>query len=247
MIWLTLLDWSEQIANEVLLDLIRKTFPEVWDSLDVGSVTRSGKKTKYKSSIEKQALPLNVWERIEWYGGALIKMDPEHKWQSYLSITSDRTRELVICSSIESLLPERLLSFFEEASKLGNLGYGFGDDFDRPGITYYISGITFGLPKDEMERQEAKRLGRWFSERLSMGGLTPKKRYLHGMYRGAYQINLLNRSHVTIGSTGRISLSGISHNHGTLVSRENDNYIWSIPRNELAFAEAELAKADLIV
>jgi hypothetical protein len=245
--WLTLLDWSEQITNTSLVDLIRTRFPAVWRSLNVGSVSRAEKKSKYKSSIDKHALLSDSWDQIEWYGGVSSKLDPASKWESYLSVTSNHTRELKICSSLNEFSLENLSLFIREASLLGNLGYGFGDESDQPGLIFNISGITYGIPKNDVEKQKADRFSRWFSERLSMGGLPPKKRYLHGMYRGAYQINVLNRSHVSIGPKGELSLSGMHHKFENLVSCENGTYIWSIPKRDLAEADAALIEACLVV
>lgn len=241
-----MVDWADQITNESLLRLIATNFPIYWASLNVGTVQRTKAKRSYRTPIEHLTDQCE-WLKAEWYGGTVSGLDPEKQWNSYLSVNFREGRELTICLSSADSSMENLLQFIVDASKLGNLGYGYGDDWDAPGLTYYIAGITYGLPCGEEEKRKADRLSRWFRERLPMPGNPPRKRYLEGMYRGVYQINVLNRSHVVESSQEGSQPRGLDHIVGRLLPCDNDTFIWSVPTFELAEVECDLGNKELLI
>jgi hypothetical protein len=80
-----------------------------------------------------------------------------------------------------------------------------------------------------------------------MSGLPPKKRYLQGMYRGAYPINVLNRSHIVEVSQDELVLKHIRGAKGRLWACKNDTFIWSIPKEDVAETNEDLDSLDMII
>jgi hypothetical protein len=248
MLWLSIVDFSEEITNDSLLSLIASHFPSYWRDLDVGSIQRGVEKKKYRTAIENHCADQQLWSKIEWYGNVASKSDPEKDWESYLSATFAGSRDLTICSTSSDFSTERLIQFVCAASELGSLGYGYGGDWDAEGLTYYIAGITYGLPKSLEEKRRADELSRWFSERLPIANSPAKKRYLKGMYRGAYEINVLNRSQVDDGAQKSLQLRELNGSQlGTLSYCENGTFLWTLAGSDLTAAEQLLLDKQLII
>ena len=241
-----MIDWSDQITNDSLLRLIAANFPIYWESLDVGTIQWAKIKRSFRTPIKNYLLDQQNWLGAEWFGGVVDRADPVKKWDSYLSIGFRENRELTICSSGADFSIAKILQFIAEVAKLGSIGYGYGDDWDESGLAYYIAGITYGLPKSDEEKRRADQLSRWFRERLSMSNNPPRKRYLEGMYRGVYQINVLNRSHIVEGSGG-LQLKEMDHLAGKLLSCGNETFIWSVSKSDLKAAEQDLSGKGLLI
>jgi hypothetical protein len=247
MIWLSLMDWSKQIDTKSILESIRASYPTLFNSLDTGIVFKGKRRSVYRASIQKHLHGIDEWEKCEWFGKASCKEDPEREWESYLSIDTQNGGHLIACSSLKEFSLDSLPKFVFDLATLGQLGYGYGGKSDRSGLIYYICGITHGIPNNQNEKLLAMRLSRWFRERLSMAGEPPKKRYLSGMFRDAYSINVLNNSQVEKDANGCIFIKGSPETIGQLTSINNDTYVWIIPKSELKATEQLLNKNNLLI
>ena len=241
-----MIDWSDQITNDSLLSLIASNFPIYWENLDVGTIQWAKTKRSFRTPIKGHLIDQQGWLKAEWYGGVASHADPEKQWNSYLSINFKENKELTICSSSADFSMEKLRQFVVEATSLGSVGYGYGDEWDKPGLTYYIAGITYGIPKNDEEKRKADQLSRWFRERLSVSNNPPRKRYLEGMYRGVYQINVLNRSHIVESPCG-LKLKELDHLIGNLLSCGNETFIWSVSKSDLEAVEQDLSGKGLLI
>lgn len=247
MIGFALFDWSAEINVKSFLELIKLSFPHVWQELNVGSVRKGVKKIGYKVEIDRVISDVDKWQECEWYGGVGSKSDPDREWRSYLSLSCGKSPELILSSSLNEFSFDKLTAFVRDASRLGNLGYGIGCERLAEGITYYLSGVSYGIPKTPQEKAEGERLSRWFRERLEMGGAPALKRYLAGMQRGAFPFNVLNSTHVTVGIEGQLSLNGAKDAPGELQQFQNGVYLWSVPHALLKAADDLLEKKGFVI
>ena len=248
MIWLALLDWSSNISNGALIKLIQSLAPNYMESLDTGVLSYQGEKVK-RGYINLQTIETQSWDSIELYGGVKNKNDPAKNWRSYFLLRESPIRELMICSSSDDISINSIIHFLENAALLGNLGYGYASTSDLGADTiYYMMGLTMGYPSNDEERHIAARLSRWFKEKSSALSGNTSKKYLKGMQRGAFELNILNADHVSkLEDNHIITDENNNKRFGTLLELENGTFIWKLSSYEKIFAENEMFSRDLII
>jgi hypothetical protein len=171
----------------------------------------------------------------EWSGLASLYMK---QGAYYLGIEQSRF------SSVSALLQTALVI----GRELPKIGYGIGYVFPRArGPDFYTGGIIFGTKFEGSRAQrdaEYQRITAWGHEMIR------RKRYLTGMFRGAYPASILSKGHINAvlykGFLTRevtLRVSGL----GRLTLLAQGCWLWELSESEIPEAEEALDKAGLLI
>lgn len=239
--YLSFIDFSEEITISGIFDALRIATPRFMKSLEVGIISSNGIRKKYKGKSINEKRFIEGADIVEWYGGPESMVDPDANWRSYLLVRTNRIREVILCGDLNSVSFIEMSTLIRMLSLVGNLGYGFASTGDSgPDIVNYVIGITNKYPSSDFERRQADKYSVWFREKIPMRDVPAKKRYLHGMYRDVYELNVLNISHVSGAGASTIGI-------GAIAEIGNGSYIWDVPRENLIEARVKLSAMGLIL
>lgn len=226
-IFLSLLDWSEEIRIKEIIEAIDASLHGFLESLEVGTISANKKNRRYAKGFIRRLSETQEFDALEWYGGVSLKSDPSLGWDSYLFIDCSNSRELMLCANAEKCSIEKFENFLRKLSIKHNLGYGYASsEYMGSDIICHVFGITNGYPKNASEKAAAKKLSAWFREKLPMGGKPAQKRYLDGMFRGFYELNILNDSHIRALRESSANISDVSH-------IGSKSYLWYLSRDRI--------------
>ncbi|HEX7860802.1 MAG TPA: hypothetical protein VF773_10775 [Verrucomicrobiae bacterium] len=134
-------------------------------------------------------------------------------------------------------LLNRLLECFETT-----YGYQY-ERLQSKGPTLFAFGLVAGLGFSSGEMIEADAIARW-----GRGGIDDR-RYLHGVLRDVFPLNLLSRAHLAMAIENRTLETWIRHSkdRGTLLQLVNDRYIWKVGSQQISHVQLELTRAGLLI
>ncbi|WP_147269716.1 hypothetical protein [Rhodanobacter denitrificans] len=240
-VYLSLLDWSENISVEAILNAINEVFPGFMGDLEVGRISIAGRVRKFKTSFIKHYDEARQCDYLEWFGGVKSKNDPASNWSSYLMIRCHENRELLLCKDGGNVSFDAFVLLLTKIASIGNIGYGYASISNfGTGIVYDAMGITNGYPTNECQKAAAEKSSRWFMEKISMGGRPARRRYLTGMYKDVYEINVLNATHIKNESE---ALTGV----GEIIRLNSKSYLWLVKEADLLYARRKLDELKLII
>ena len=248
MSWLHLLDWSSSISSADLVAAVQLRAAKFFDSLNFGVVHRRGRDDLFKHVSSSSITSLFDSGGGEFYGASSHKDDPTKSWESYFLIKDDDgSRELIMCAQGNILSCSDMIGIINSLGKIGSLGYGYGgSEFDHD-LLHYIIGISSGYPSNDEQRDKALKLSRWFTERLSMRGSPARKRYLNGMYRDLFRINIITHNHlVTLRSVGGPEAFEMLFSK-SLIEVGEENFLWIPGDDEKDAAREILSECGLMI
>jgi hypothetical protein len=249
MTWLVLLEWTPDININFLLDTIESVAPNYIRSLDVGVLGDGKLKKKIYQTLDPKKLIGESLDSIEFYGGVRNEADPAADWDSYLLLRENPSRELMICSNHKEISLSSISHILKIAAEIGNLGYGFASTSMLGADTvYYMMGLTKGYPSSDNERQNSERLSRWFREKSRKISRDNPRKYLNGMQRGVFDLNILNRTHIKkLIECGLIKPETLNAILGAISDFGNETFQWKLSIEQIGEAEDKLSLCGAII